>query len=388
MLASTWRIRGKDAMAVPLLDLHEQHATLGSGLHEAFEQVLESDQFILGPFVEQFERHLAQYTGASHVVGVSSGTDALLMSMMALGIEPEDEVITTPLTFFCTAGCVMRLGARPVFVDIDPQTLNLDVEQVETAITTRTRAILPVHLFGLPVQMDRLMQLSRLRDLLVIEDAAQALGARFASERVGAMGTVGCYSFYPTKNLAGLGDAGAIVTSDDVIAERLRLLRVHGSDDGVHYRSVGGNFRLDALQAAMLSVKLPWLDHWSQRRRAHAARYNEHLAALPLILPSEPVPTYHVYNQYTVLVPGGQRDALAGHLAAQGIGNRVYYSVPLHLQPALGQLGYMVGDFPHAERAANEVISLPVFPEMTEQQQDTVIDSIGVFFDDQAHPRD
>lgn len=368
-------------MSVPLVDLKAQHADLMPDLLAAFSELAGAGKLILGDAVATFERELAAFCGTKHAVGVSSGTDALLIAMMALDIGAGDEVITSPMTFFCTAGCIARLGAKPVFVDIDPKTFNLDAEQLEGAITDRTRAIVPVHLYGQAADMDAIMAIARRHDLRVIEDAAQALGARWRDQPVGSIGDVGCLSFYPTKNLPALGDAGAVVTNDDAIAEQLRLLRVHGSTDGVTYTEVGGNFRIDAIQAACLSVKLDHLQGWNMARRSHARRYNALLEPMMVASPYVRPEAYHVYSVYTIRVFGGQRDALQKHLLSEGIGCRVYYQTPLHLQPALAELGYHPESFIHAEAAAAEVLSLPMYPELTRPQQDEVVSAIGDFFE-------
>jgi dTDP-4-amino-4,6-dideoxygalactose transaminase len=369
-------------MSVPLIDPSAQHAPLMPQLEEAFRRVVESGQYILGPFVEAFERDLAQYVGARHAVGVSSGTDALTVAMMALGIGPGDEVITTPFTFFCTASCVTRLGARPVFVDINPRTFNIEADAIEGAITERTRAIIPVHLFGLPANLEPILELAKKHNLRVIEDAAQALGARYEGKPVGPIGDIGCYSFYPTKNMPALGDAGACVTNDDELAEKLRILRVHGLEPGRNYfyRSIGGNFRLDALQAALLSVKLPHIEGWNDRRRVLADRYGRSLEELPVSTPFEPSTRHHVYSNYTVRVRAGSRESLLNSLQAAGVAARVYYPLPLHLQPAFESLGHRAGRFPVAEAAAREVLSLPIYPEMTEAVQDEVIAELRDYF--------
>jgi len=367
-------------MSVPLLDLSEQHEALGSKLRDAFAEVLKSGQFIMGPYVERFERDFAQYIGVKHCIGVASGTDALLVAMMAMDIGPGDEVITTPFTFFATAGSIARLGAIPVFVDIIPQTYNLDIEAVEAAITKKTKAIMPVHLFGLSARMADVMKIAKKHKLKVIEDAAQACGAAFGDKKVGSIGDVGCFSFYPTKILPAIGDGGAVTTNDDKLAEKIRWMRNHGADKADHFPVVGGNFRLDALQAAILSVKLPHLDQWIARRREIAERYEHALEEMPLGTPFEADDRLHVYNQYTVRVHGNARDKFRDHLAADNIGSRVYYPTPLHLQPCFKKLGYKKGRFPDAEEAAREVLSIPCYPEMTDEQQDLVIQSIRHFF--------
>ena len=369
-------------MPVPLIDLSRQHAALMPELRQAFDRVVESGQFILGPFVERCEQQIAEVCQARHCVGVSSGTDALLAAMMALDIGPGDEVITTPFTFFCTAGCIARLGATPVFVDINPRTFCLEVADIEGAITGQTKAIVPVHLFGLPANMQPIMALARRHGLKVIEDGAQALGARCDDRPVGPIGDIGCFSFYPTKNMPSLGDAGACVTDDDELADKLRKLRIHGLEPGKQYEYpiIGGNFRLDALQAAMLSVKMPHLSAWNQRRRQIADRYGAALEDLPVSTPFEPPERYHVYSNYTIRIRSGGRDALQAHLTACGIGTRVYYPLPLHLQPALAYLDCGRGRFPVTEAAAEEVLSLPIYPELTDAQQDEVISAIRDHF--------
>jgi dTDP-4-amino-4,6-dideoxygalactose transaminase len=381
MLVANPICESKITMAVPLLDLSKQHAAMMVQLKQAFSDVLQSGQFILGEYVEQFEGQLREYCKTKHAIGVTSGTDALLVAMMAMGIGPGDEVITTPLTFFCTGGCIARLGAKPVFVDVDPSTYNIEVSGIEKAITKATKAIIPVHLFGLAADMGPIMKIAKAHNLKVIEDAAQALGGKYRGHMLGSIGDVGCYSFYPSKNLAALGDGGACVTNDDALAERIRQLRVHGADRADHFPHIGGNFRLDALQAAMLSVKLPYLDGWGEARRGHAKRYGRYLEALPVTTPSEPQKHYHVYNQYTIRVRGGGRDPLREHLTACGIGCRVYYPLPVHLQPCFGYLGNVRGSFPVAEQAADEALSLPNYPEMTAQQQEQVVRGIRDFFE-------
>lgn len=368
-------------MAVPLLDLRPQHDAMTAELREVFENALRTGRFILGPVVENLEASLATYCHARHALGVSSGTDALLLAMMAMDIGAGDEVITTPFTFFATAGCIVRLGARPVFVDINPGDFNIDPMLIERAITPRTRAIIPIHLFGLSADMSPIMDIARRRNVRVIEDAAQAIGARDNDRPVGSIGDVGCLSFYPSKNLSALGDAGAVTANDDALNARMKMLRLHGEETKYHHTFVGGNFRIDALQAGFLAAKLPRLDGWAEQRRANAARYDALLAATPLALPGWNAPgKYHVMNQYTVRVPGGQRDALKKHLQSNQIGCEVYYPLPLHLQKCFASVGHKYGDFPHSELAAAEVLSLPIFPELTEAQQQEVAASIRAFY--------
>lgn len=368
-------------MAVPLLDLKPQHDAMADDLRGIFESALSSGRFILGPVVEKFEADLAAHCGTRHSLGVSSGTDALLLAMMAMEIGPGDEVITSPFTFFATAGCITRLGARPVFVDIDPASFNIDPRLIERAITPKTKAIMPVHLFGLAADMTPITQLAAARDLWVIEDAAQAIGAKDAGKPVGSIGDVGCLSFYPSKNLSALGDAGAVTTRDDALHARMKMLRLHGEESKYHHTYVGGNFRIDAMQAGFLGVKLPRLDNWAQRRRENAKRYDALLAATPVVTPRWDSPgKHHVMNQYTLRVPQGRRDALRKHLQSKQIGCEVYYPIPLHLQKCFASLGHRQGDFPHAELASTEVLSIPIFPELTDSQQREVASAIVEFF--------
>jgi dTDP-4-amino-4,6-dideoxygalactose transaminase len=347
--------------------------------------VLESQNFILGPQVAALERAIAEYCGVRHAVGVSSGTDALLTALMSLGTGPGCEVITTPYTFFATVGSIVRTGARPVFADIDPASFNLDPSQVADRITPRTSACLPVHLFGRCAEMEPLLSLASRRQLAIIEDAAQAIGARADNgERAGGIGTMGCLSFYPSKNLGGFGDGGMVLTNDLRVADLLRSLRHHGSQGTYEHPRVGGNFRLDEIQAAILLVKLRHLDGWTEARRAHARRYNEALRTLDLegldalTLPDIPKAGRHVFNQYVIRTR--QRDELIRFLKSRGIGTAIYYPRPLHLQPCFAYLGYKEGDFPESERAAREALALPVYPELTPDMQAYVIEAINAFF--------
>jgi dTDP-4-amino-4,6-dideoxygalactose transaminase len=367
-------------MSVPLLDLQAHHAPLVPQFVDAFREIATTGRFVLGKTVEDFEKQLASYNGTSHALGVSSGTDALLVALMAMDIGPGDEVITTPFTFFATVGSIARVGATAVLVDIDPATFNIDVKQVEAAITSRTKAIMPVHLFGLMADMTALMAVAKRHNVRVIEDAAQAIGAKHGGKMAGSVGDVGCLSFYPTKNLSALGDAGANVTNDAALQDRMRMMRLHGEEKKYHHTYVGGNFRIDAIQAAMLAIKLPHLDGWADARRRHAARYRTLLDGLPMTLPVEPAGMHHVFNQFTVRVEAKRRAALREHLKAHSIGHEVYYPVPMHEQKCFASLGYSRGDFPEAERAAGQVLSLPVFPEMTESQQDEVATVLRKFF--------
>jgi dTDP-4-amino-4,6-dideoxygalactose transaminase len=364
---------------VPLCDLQTQYARLRPALEAAVTRVLASGQVILGPEVAALEEEVAGYCGASHGVGCGSGTDALSLALHALEIGPGDEVILPSFTFFATAGSVVRTGARPVFVDVDPTTYNMDPYQVESKITPRTRAILVVHLFGQCADMVPLWQVAQRHDLPIIEDAAQSLGAEYQGKRAGSLGAIGCLSFYPTKNLGGYGDAGMTVTSDAAWAARMACLRVHGMEPRYFHRHVGWNARLDALQACMLRVKLPHLEGWIADRQAAAQRYDqlieqEHLTGFlqrPIALSGR----RHTFNQYVVRVAGGQRDALVRHLKAEGIGCEIYYPLPLHLQECLAYLGYRLGDFPAAEEASRAVLAFPMFPEITPQQQARVVGS-------------
>ena len=371
------------AVRVPLLDLSRQHAGLREELRAAVARVLDSQQFVLGAEVRLLEEEAARYCGARHGVGCASGTDALLLALMALDVGAGDEVVTTPYSFFATAGAIWRAGARPVFADIDPATYNLDPERIESAITPRTRALMPVHLYGQCAEMDAINEIARRHNLHVIEDAAQAIGAQDDGRRAGTMSAAGCFSFYPTKNLGAAGDAGMLTTDDDQLAARLRRLRVHGGETEYVHREVGLNSRLDALQAALLRVKLPHLDSWSDARAARAARYDELFAAsrlrLELTVPRVRAGARHIFHQYVVRVPAPQRDALMKHLAGRGVGTKVYYPVPLHLQECFRPLGYAEGSMPEAERAARETLALPLYPELTDEEQRCVVGSVEDF---------
>lgn len=379
-----------DVEPVPLLDLRAQFAALREEIGQALGHVLESQSFILGPVVERFELEVARTTGAGHAIACASGTDALILSLAALGVGPGDEVLTSPFSFFSTASCAYKVGARPAFADIEPETFNLDPELAGQAVTSRTRALLPVHLFGQCAAMDAFGELARRHNIPLVEDAAQALGATYSSQgaqaplHAGTMGDVGCYSFFPTKNLGGFGDGGMAVTSDAQLADRLRLLRVHGGREMYHHRFVGWNSRLDAIQAAVLGVKLPWLPRWCAARGENAARYDRAFTECGLAasgdvrLPGRSAASSHIFNQYTLRV--ADRDRLRDHLRATGIGHGVYYPVPLHLQECFSDLGYGVGDFPLAEQACREVVSLPIYPELTQQQQERVAHAIAKFY--------
>ncbi|MBM4031789.1 MAG: DegT/DnrJ/EryC1/StrS family aminotransferase [Planctomycetes bacterium] len=362
-------------MKVPLLDLKAQYATIRDKVRPAVDAVLESQCFILGPEVEAFEKELAAYVGARHAVACASGTDALLLALMALGVGPGDEVVTTPFTFFATAGCIARLGARPVFVDIEPDTFNINPALVGKAITKRTKAIIPVHLFGQCADMDPI--LAAAGGIPIIEDAAQSLSAEYRGRKSGVLGRVACFSFFPSKNLGGFGDGGAVTTDDAALAERLACLRVHGAKQKYYHDEVGLNSRLDALQAAVLRVKLPYLDAWSAQRALNARRYDELLAGAKVVTPVAKPYGRHVFNQYTIRA--ANRDGLQKHLGAREIGNAIYYPVPLHLQKCFAALGYAPGSLPEAERAAREVLSIPIYPELSEPMARHVAASIREF---------
>ncbi len=372
---------------VPLLDLKPQYAALRDEIRKVVDELFESQLFILGPRVLAFENAVAAYVGTKHAVGMSSGTDALLASLMALGIGPGDEVVTSPYTFFSTAGAVHRLGARAVFCDIDPATYNLDPARLEAAISPRTKAIQPVHLFGQCADMDPILAVARRRGIPVIEDACQSLGAAYRGRKAGAIGDFGCFSFFPSKNLGGFGDGGMVTTDDDATAARLRALRMHGETSRYHHAVVGGNFRLDALQAAVLHVKLPHLDGWAEARRKNAKEIERlylEQGGLPfekggLKFPREAANRYHVFNQFVVRVGGGKRDALKDQLAAKGIGCAIYYPLPLHLQECFASLGHREGDFPESERAAKETLALPVFPELSDGQKSFLAFTLAEF---------
>jgi dTDP-4-amino-4,6-dideoxygalactose transaminase len=392
-------------MRVPLLDLSEQYRALAGPIRQQIDEVLQTQRFILGPKVEQFEEALCDYTGAKFAIGVSSGTDALLAVLMALEIGPGDAVITTPYSFFATAACIARIGATPLFVDIDPETFNISPEAIRAFIEkncrqengvlmTRerqaVRLIIPVHLFGLCCEMDAIMEIAREYELLVIEDAAQAIGAGYPQASgvasAGAMGDVGCFSFYPSKNLGAAGDAGAIVCMAENLATRLRTCRQHGMEPRYHHQFIGGNFRLDELQAAILLAKLPHLAGWSAARRAAADFYREEFSrrglAKSIILPAEPyrerTGNHHIYHQFVIRAVA--RDELKAHLASNEIGSEIYYPVPLHLQECFFYLEHKKGDLPEAERAAAETLALPMYPELSREAQRFVVDKIAEFY--------
>lgn len=369
---------------VPLLDLGRQHAPLKDQVVDALSRIWDTGAFILGPDVKQLEANVAQYCRVGHAIGCASGSDALLLALMALGIGPGDEVILPSFTFFATASAVTRLGARPVFADIDPATFNLAPREVERLLRPATKAILPVHLFGQCADMDAIGRIAQSAGVPIVEDCAQAIGAEFAGRRAGSMGRIGCFSFYPSKNLGGAGDGGVITTNDEALAHKLRLLRVHGMEPRYYHKVVGINSRLDSFQAAVLNVKFPHLDRWSDARAANARRYGELFAAAGLDgvlgLPRQATRGRHVWNQYVVRVPGGRRDRLRAFLAEAKIGTEIYYPLGLHAQECFRHLGYAVGDLPETERAAQEVVALPIFPELTAEEQQFVVDRIAAFF--------
>jgi dTDP-4-amino-4,6-dideoxygalactose transaminase len=384
-------------MNVPLLDLKAQYLAIKTEVDAAIAEVMESQHFILGPSVQKCEAAIAKYSQCAHAVGVSSGTDALLICLMAEGIGPGDEVITTPYTFFATAGSIARVGAKPVFVDIDPATYNLDPAQIEAKVTSRTRAIIPVHLYGQMADMEAVMKIATARGLTVIEDAAQAIGAERGGRRAGSIGHYGCLSFFPSKNLGAAGDGGMVVTNDPRRAEQLTLLRAHGSKPKYFHKVIGGNFRLDAIQAAVVSAKLPHLDAWTTARQQNAARYTRFFgesglnvtdssvaaadhsakrgagATAQLILPA-PSAHRHIFNQHVIRV--SERDRLKTALEAKGVSTEIYYPVPMHLQECFSSLAYRSGAFPESESAAKETLALPIYPELGEEQARYVVQCV------------
>ncbi len=368
-------------MKVPLLDLQPQYQSLRQEILDAVTRVCDSQRYIMGPEIRALESELAAQIGVRETIAVSSGTDALLVALMALGVAAGDEVVTSPYSFFATAGSIARLGARPVFIDIDPTTFNLDAAAVKQALSPRTKAVVPVHLFGLSADLDPLLDAASRAGVAVVEDAAQAIGATYRARAVGTCGTMGCFSFFPSKNLGAFGDAGLVVTDDPATAERVRVLREHGMSPKYHHAAVGGNFRMDALQAAILRVKARHLPAWIEARRVNASRYVRLFRDAGLegrvILPQEPQGYRHVFNQFVIRTPA--RDALKRHLDAHGIGNEIYYPVPLHLQPCFASLGYQAGAFPEAERASRESLAIPIYGELTVEQQQAVVGAIREF---------
>jgi dTDP-4-amino-4,6-dideoxygalactose transaminase len=370
-------------MKVPLLDLTEQNSILRPEIEAALGRVLDTNGFILGAEVAALEKELAEYCGTKHAIGCASGTDALLLALMAFDVGADDEVITTPYSFFATVSSITRLGAKPVFVDIDPQTYNLDVSQIEAKITERTKAIQPVHLYGQCADMAELRRISEKYGVPLVEDAAQAIGAEESGIRAGAMSEIGCFSFYPSKNLGGMGDGGFMTTDSDELAHKLKALRVHGSFERYYHKWVGLNSRLDGFQGAVLRVKLPHLDEWSDARKRNADYYRELFTdaglAEQIALPFERENVRHIYNQFVVRVPE-RRDELRNFLTENDIGTDIYYPVSLHQQECFGYLGYKTGDFPESERASTETLALPIFPELKREQQEYVVAKIAEFY--------
>ncbi len=362
-------------MQVPLLDLKAQYATLRDEIRAGIDEVLESQMCIGGPKVTELEKQVAAYSACKHGIGASSGTDAILNALMSLDIGPGDEVITTSYTFFATAGCIARTCAKPVFVDIDPKTYNIDPKLVQKAMTKKTKAIMPVHLYGQMADMDPIMAIACESNAAVIEDAAQAIGSEYHGRKAGSIGTCGCFSFFPSKNLGGVGDGGMVVTNDDGFADRLAIMRNHGSKPKYYHKYIGGNFRLDPIQAAALLVKLKHLPNWHEGRRSNAARYDAAFKdASNVITPYVEPWNYMIYNQYVIRVPN--RDEVIQHLKDKNIGCEIYYPLPLHMQQCFASLGYKQGDLPHAEEAAAHTIALPIYPEMTDEMQDYVAASV------------
>lgn len=385
-----WKSRNeRSKMQIPLLDLRAQYLVIKQEVKSAIEEVLESQHFILGPKVEELEKKIAAYSETKYAIGVSSGTDGLLASLMALDIKPGDEIITTPFTFFATAGVIARLNAIPVFVDIDLETYNINPQKIESAITKKTVAIIPVHLFGQCADMDPILEIAKEHNLYVIEDGAQSIGAEYKCKKACSMGNLGIFSFYPSKNLGGYGDGGIVVTKDENLYEKIKILRVHGSNPKYYHQIVGGNFRLDAIQAAIVNVKLKYLDKWSQKRRENADYYDLSFKELALAENGNivsPVPVYknngyrnyHIYHQYTVRAKN--RDKLKKFLKENGIGAEVYYPLPLHLQECFDDLRYKRGDLPVSEEASESVLSLPIHSELNNEQKEYIVQKISEFY--------
>jgi dTDP-4-amino-4,6-dideoxygalactose transaminase len=362
---------------IPLLDLKAQYKTIQDKVNSAIQDVLDSQIFILGPKVQQFETEVARYCGVKHAIGVASGTDALLLALMALDVGLGDEVLTTPYTFFATAGSISRLGAKPVFVDIDPETYNINPKLIKSRITKKTKTIIPVHLFGQCADMDPILHVAKEFNIPVVEDAAQSIGATYKGRSAGTMGNLGTLSFFPSKNLGAFGDGGMVLTNDDQLAEKVRLLRIHGSKPKYYHQLVGVCSRLDSLQAAVLSVKLKYLDQWSEGRRLNASRYDFLFQGMRVGLPKTLEGNTHIYNQYIVRV--AQRDSLKKFLDERQIGNEIYYPLPLHLQKCYAHLQHKPGDFPESEKAAQETIGLPIYPELTLAQQEIIVQAFKEF---------
>ncbi len=366
-------------MQVPLLDLKAQYATIKNEVLATVSEVLESQRCIGGPKVAELEEKIAALSDCLYAVGASSGTDAILNSLMSLDVGPGDEVITTPFTFFATAGCIVRTGAKPVFVDIDPRTFNINPELIESSVTEKTKAIMPIHLFGQMAEMDSIMDIANKYNFVVIEDAAQSITGTYKGRKAGSIGTVGCFSFYPSKNLGGAGDGGMVVTNNEELYNRLQIMRSHGANPTYYHKYIGGNFRLDAMQAAVLLVKLPRLDEWSKERRRNAAFYDEKFADTVVKTPYISPDCLSIYNQYVIRVP--KRDQLFDYLRERGIGCEIYYPLPMHLQECFKYLGYKKGDFPEAEKAAMEVLAIPIYPELTDKMKDYVAETIVSFLE-------
>ncbi len=361
-------------MPIPLVDLKAQYEKIKKEIDEAITSVLGSQVFILGPKVKELEEKIAEYCNVKYGIGVASGSDALLLALMAIDIKPEDEVITTPFTFFATAGCISRLGAKPVFADISPNTYNIDPSSIEKKITNKTKAIIPVHLYGQCADMDLILEIAERNGLFVIEDAAQAIGAKYKERKAGSMGHIGCLSFFPTKNLGAYGDGGMVLTNDQNLAEKISVLRVHGSKPKYYHSLVGVNSRLDAIQAAILIAKLKYLDEWNESRRKNAQYYNVLFANMDLIAPYAEDYNYHIYNQYVIKIQ--ERDKIREALSKANIGTEIYYPVPLHLQKCFSDLGYKEGDMPVAEDSAKSTLALPIYPELTHEQQEIIAETI------------
>ncbi len=364
-------------MQVPLLDLKAQYAKIKDEILAAVSEVLESQRCIGGPKVEELEKRIAEISGCKYAVGTSSGTDAILNTLMSLEVGSGDEVITTPFTFFSTVGCIARVGAKPVFVDIDPKTYNINSSQVADAVTKRTKAIMPVHLFGQVADMDPIIKVAKEHNIAVIEDAAQSITSTYKGRKAGSIGMAGCFSFFPSKNLGGIGDGGMIVTNDEGFYQRAFIMRNHGSKPKYYHEFIGGNFRLDPIQAAALLVKLSYLNEWSEARRKNAAYYNKKFKGTVVQVPYISPDCVTIYNQYVVRVP--RRDEVVAHLKGNNIGCEIYYPVPMHLQKCFAYLGYREGDFGESEKAAKEVMALPVYPELTDEMKDCVAQTILSF---------
>jgi dTDP-4-amino-4,6-dideoxygalactose transaminase len=371
-------------MKVPLLDLAKQHNALRQELEAALSRVLDSNAYILGDEVAELEREVAEYCGVKHAIGCASGSDAILLALMALDVGPGDSVITTPYSFFATVSSITRLGATPVFVDIEPDTYNIDASQIGSRVGKDVKAIEPVHLYGQCADMTAINEIARSEGIAIVEDAAQAIGAELNGNRAGSMSDIGCFSFYPSKNLGGLGDGGMITTNDGNLAKKLKALRVHGAEEKYYHKYVGLNSRLDGFQGATLRVKLTHLQSWTEMRRANAERYRILFTDAGLtetvVLPIERENRRHIFNQYIIRIPDGRRDALRAHLTSKGVGSDIYYPVPLHLQECFAFLGYREGDLPEAERASRETLALPIYPELSAEQQNYVVECIAEFF--------